>query len=159
MSVQNNAEPPPLPNVIPCHTIAVTSPCSTMTHCQCNSNSPTGSSTSGDWHSIYFPLHVDFASADILPPPVQPPPVTPRAHRHAEVRNNQAPDSPQRRRVPRPMQPQRPPMPPRADWAPRTVHPRPYNLTEHFRAELPPRSEFSSVSRTEPGSQCSRLRM
>ena len=44
-----------------------------------------------------------------------------------------------------------------AEWAPRTVHPRTVpNRTEHFRAESPPRSEFSSASRTESGSQCSR---
>jgi len=46
------------------------------------------------------------------------------------------------------------------DWAPRTVHPRAVpNRTEHFRAESPPRSEFSSASRTESGFQCSRSRM
>ena len=46
------------------------------------------------------------------------------------------------------------------DWAPRTVHPRTVpNRTEHFRAESPPRSEFSSASRTESGSQCSRSTM
>ena len=42
-----------------------------------------------------------------------------------------------------------------ANWAPRTVHPRtvPYR-TEHFRAESPPRSEFSSASRTESRGEC-----
>ena len=46
------------------------------------------------------------------------------------------------------------------EWAPRTVHPRTVpNRTEHFRAESPPRSEFSSASRTESGSQCSRPTM
>ena len=43
------------------------------------------------------------------------------------------------------------------EWAPRTVHPRTVpNRTEHLRAESPPCSKFSSASRTESGSQCSR---
>ena len=46
------------------------------------------------------------------------------------------------------------------DWAPRTVHPRTVpNRTVHFRAESPPRSEFSSASRTESAPQCSRSTM
>ena len=41
------------------------------------------------------------------------------------------------------------------DWAPRTVHPRTVpNRTEHFRAESPTRSEFSSASRTESRGEC-----
>src|SRR5947207_6839609 len=38
------------------------------------------------------------------------------------------------------------------EWAYRTVHPRAEpNRTVHFRAESPPRSKFSSASRTESG--------
>ena len=41
------------------------------------------------------------------------------------------------------------------DWAPRTVHPRTVpNRTEHLQAESPPRSEFSSASRTESRGEC-----
>ena len=63
-------------------------------------------------------------------PVPQPPPqaVTPRTRRRAEVRNNQAPESPQRRRLPQPlrpplMQPLQPPLmqPRRPHLAPRTL--------------------------------------
>jgi hypothetical protein len=43
-------------------------------------------------------------------------------------------------------------MPTEPEWAYRTVHPRAEpNRTVHFRAESPPRSKFSSASRTESG--------